>query len=135
MSKNWRAFARQNRRAVFSAVTVFAVGAAALFAPVEPAHARSKRVLFASTDQCRQLSQANLETCCYALNSRLVLSRQQRAMCPPSTTAAIGSPTSQSTHEKEGGHSSEHATNNGARHNGGGTSGAGGNTGGTGGGA
>ncbi|PSH68320.1 hypothetical protein CU102_13540 [Phyllobacterium brassicacearum] len=86
MSTTLRALAQSSR---FAASMVLAVGAAAFFAQVEPVQAKSKRALFASAAQCRQLTKANMETCCYALNSRLVLARQQKAMCPPRSTGAI----------------------------------------------
>ena len=96
MSKNHSALGQAKRRTNLAALTVLAVGAAAFFAQVEPVHAKSKRVLFASAAQCRHLTEANMETCCHALNSRFVLSRRQKATCTPLTTASIGRFTSQS---------------------------------------
>ena len=90
MSRTPRASAQSSCHANLAALTVLAAGAAAFFVQVEPVHAKSKRALFASAAQCRHLTEADMETCCYALNSRFVLSRPQKATCAPSSTDTVG---------------------------------------------
>ena len=45
-----------------------------------PAYAQSKRALFASAAQCRTLTNDNAGLCCFALNRKLILSKQQLDM-------------------------------------------------------
>ncbi|HMF67965.1 MAG TPA: hypothetical protein VK602_10195, partial [Phyllobacterium sp.] len=65
-----------------------------------PAYAQTKRALFASAAQCRTLTDENAGLCCFALNKRWVLSKQQLDMCPPLTTSAIST---SSSSERSGG--------------------------------
>jgi hypothetical protein len=76
MSNNHSALGQAKRRSNLAALTVLAVSAVAFLAQVAPVHARSIRVLSASTVHCRHLFDANKETRCYALNNS-VLSRKQ----------------------------------------------------------
>ena len=89
---NSTASTQPSRRATVTALTIFAVGAAALVAQVETVHAKPKRS--ATAAQCRHQSAANRERG-DALNGRLMSSCRQSTMYYPLTAASIGKLASQ----------------------------------------
>jgi hypothetical protein len=80
----------EGRRSVlFTVLTISALSLVSTVIQTEHGYAQTRRALFASASQCRQLTDDNVGLCCYALNKKFILTQQQLAMCPPITTSAI----------------------------------------------